>query len=128
MIPLYLSFKQRNARGFQTFLLVVVVFDIETMASFIPSCEREFERFFQENLFSINDRISPVSTLKISYNESDDQLVASVWSSDLRRLSYVGTNFKMSSVRNLIGFFFRNSLLIILCKESFRRQTIMQRE
>ena len=102
MIPFYLSFNQRNARGFQTFLLVVVVFDIETMASFIPSCEREFERFFQENLFSINDRIellsedgtdrsiSPVSTLKISYNESDDQLVALVLSSDLRRLSYVG--------------------------------------
>ena len=53
---------------------------------------------FEENVFSINDRIelssydgtdrgiSPVSSLKISYNESDDQLVASVWSSDLRRL------------------------------------------
>ena len=80
MIPLYLSFKQRNARGFPTFLLFVVVFDIETIASFIPSCESEFERFFQKNLFSVNDRIellsydgtdrsiSPVSTLKISYN------------------------------------------------------------
>ena len=42
-------------------------------------------------------------------------------------MSYVGANFKMSSERNLIDFF-RNSSLTILCKESFRRQTIMQRE
>ena len=60
MIPLYLSFKQRNVRGFPTFLLIVV-FDIETMASFIPSCESEFEGFFEENLFSVNDRIELLS-------------------------------------------------------------------
>ena len=55
--------------------------------------------------------ISPVSTLKISNNESDDQLVMSVWSSDLRRFevkeftSYVSATFKMGSERNLIDFF-----------------------
>ena len=81
------------------------------------------EGFSQEDLRSVNGRIdllsedgsdisiSPVSSPEISDDESDDEAVASVWSSNLRRFevrkftSNVGANFEMGPEKNEKDFF-----------------------
>ena len=114
---LYLVFKGMPV-DFLTFVLVIVVLDIETMASLIPSDnESEFEGFSQEELRSVTGRIdllsedgsdigiSQVSTPEISDDQSDDKPFESVWSSNLRRFEVNGCFFFFLSPKLFEDFF-----------------------